>query len=417
MRSRCASALNASIAPGWKVYNLGELGRWVGGGTPSRSNEAFWRGGVVPWVSPKDMKSLRITGAEEWITEEAVRDSSTTKVEPGGLLLVTRSGILRRTLPVGIACRTVAINQDLKALLPCQLLDPQYGLHLLVGNSDKILRTCLKDGTTVESLELDEIKGFDVIIPPLEEQRRIAEILDTADKEFQLLDCILQKTVARRQALMQQVLTGKTRFVEFKGVRWRKVQIGELLEPRNRYEEWDDGRLYRLAGVRRKGGGLFFRDELPGTRIKVKVCKKIKAGDFLISRRQMTYGGMAMVPPEFGGFDVNDEYEVLVVRDSADFDMRFFDYLSETPELKYAALVASNGFFAERLRLNLDLDQFLSHRISVPPCREELQQIVALLDAATGEIVLLEKQLAALKEQKRGLMQKLLTGEVRVKTC
>ncbi len=193
------------------------------------------------------------------------------------------------------------------------------------------------------------------------------------------------------------------------------MRIGELLEPINRYEKWDDGRHYKLAGVRRNGGGLFFRDELLGTEIKVKLCKKIKNGDFLISRRQMTYGGMAVVPPEFDGFDVNDEYEVLVVKDRAKFDIRFFSYLSETPELKYAACVSSNGFIAERARLNLDLTEFLSQPISVPPSILELRKILSVLDVATYEITVLKEKIEALKKQKRGLMQKLLTGEIRVK--
>jgi type I restriction enzyme S subunit len=269
--------------------------------------------------------------------------------------------------------------------------------------------------TGIRNLDFSEYLSSRVFVPPFSEQAKIVEILECWDRAYVCSEKLLSFKVEQKRGLMQKVLFGKSRFSAFKNDRWRMVRIGNVLEPQNRYEQWDDSRLYRLAGVRRNGNGLFFRDELPGTKIKVKLCKKICAGDFLISRRQMTYGGMAIVPPEFDGFDVNDEYEVLVVRKDAEFDMRFFGYLSETAELKYAAYVASNGFFAERLRLNLDLDQFLSHRIALPASPTEMQKIVGLLDAATGEIELLQKQLDALKEQKRGLMQKMLPGEVREK--
>src|SRR4249920_2005662 len=106
------------LPAGWTRLTMGEVGRWFGGGTPSKANPRFWTGGNIPWVSPKDMKRDVITDAQDHITEEAVNSSATNLVKPGSVLVVVRSGILKHTLPVAIADREVALNQDLKAVLP-----------------------------------------------------------------------------------------------------------------------------------------------------------------------------------------------------------------------------------------------------------------------------------------------------------
>jgi len=269
--------------------------------------------------------------------------------------------------------------------------------------------------TSIAHLGVSRFAELKAAFPPLSEQKQIAAILETWDLATEKLESLVAMNTARLCALRQQLLTGIRRFPQFRKQAWLAKKLGDVLKSVNRYEDWNDHRTFKLAGVRRNSGGLFFRDELLGSQIKVKVCKKIHTGDFLISRRQITWGGMSIVPPEFHGYDVNDEYEVLQVRDSAMFDMRFFHYLSQTATLKNLAYLASNGVFAERLRLNFDLKTFLNQPIRIPPTKAEQLKITSLLDGCVLEINLLEAELEALKLQKRGLMQKLLTGEIRVK--
>ena len=120
-----------------------------------------------------------------------------------------------------------------------------------------------------------------------------------------------------------------------------------------------------------------------------------------------------MVTRAFDGFGVSDEYDVLVNRDPKTLDMRFFNYLSQTRRLWHMAYLASNGVHIEKLIF--DFDHFAKEKVRIPPTVEEQAKIVDVLSVCDREIELLQKQLEALKEQKRGLMQKLLTGEVRVK--
>ena len=90
---------------------IGDLADIYGGGTPSKSNPDFYTG-TIPWVSPKDMKSWIISDSEDHITEQAVASSATRLLPPSTILIVNRSGILKRTVPIGITTRAVAINQD-----------------------------------------------------------------------------------------------------------------------------------------------------------------------------------------------------------------------------------------------------------------------------------------------------------------
>jgi type I restriction enzyme, S subunit len=149
----------------WEPVRLGDLGQWVGGGTPSKSTQGFWRKGDIPWASPKDMTSWRISETEDRITREAVEVSSTRIVPAGAVLVVTRSGILRTKVPVAVAEKEMAINQDLKALA---VDGPWSGrlIALLLRSSDaRLRRATMKTGTTVESIDLDALKAFRLSVP------------------------------------------------------------------------------------------------------------------------------------------------------------------------------------------------------------------------------------------------------------
>jgi len=123
---------------------------------------------------------------------------------------------------------------------------------------------------------------------------------------------------------------------------------------------------------------------------------------------------MAMVTREFDGAKVSELYTILRPRDSKAFDIRYLGYLGQTKRMWHMAVMASNGFFAERLRLNFDPDEFLRLSVVIPPTMAEQGKIADALETCDREIELLQKQLDALKRQNRGLMQKLLTGEIRV---
>jgi type I restriction enzyme, S subunit len=164
----------------WLSASLGRLVRTVGGGTPSKENDAFWSG-TIPWVSPKDMSGRDIVDAEDHITDAAVEGSATQVVPVGSVLVVVRSGILVRRLPIAIARVPVALNQDMKALLPGGPLIPEFLAYVLEARANYVLSDCVKRGATVHSVDIEKFNQMQVPVPAPSEQRRIVQLLNQAD--------------------------------------------------------------------------------------------------------------------------------------------------------------------------------------------------------------------------------------------
>lgn len=175
-------AESESLPEGWAVVPLGELGRWGGGGTPSRSNQAFWDGGAVPWVSPKDMKSEFIVGSVERVTERALAESRLQLFPAGTLLFVVRGMILARAFPVGLTTTPVAINQDIRALIPCEAVAPEYLLRVLQHQGMRVLFEVKEATHGTLRLESETLQAWPIPVAPLKEQLRITERLREAFK-------------------------------------------------------------------------------------------------------------------------------------------------------------------------------------------------------------------------------------------
>ena len=167
----------------------------------------------MPWISSGDVKSVFLTETGFSITDEALKMGATTLLPANSIVMVTRSGILRKRLPVAMNVRAMAINPDNKALIPKKEFSPAYLLHSLVGHSGEILKRCLKAGTTVESIEFRWLKAFTIPIPPPDEQVAVAEALTNMDSELAALEQRRDKTRDLKQAMMQELLTGRTRLV------------------------------------------------------------------------------------------------------------------------------------------------------------------------------------------------------------
>ena len=115
---------NSDLRTKYPTEQIGKLVRSFSGGTPSKANPEFWEGNIL-WASPKDFKEFYLTDTEDRISESALSDSSTTLAPANSLLIVVRSGVLIHTIPVAVAKLPMAINQDLKALIPDDRILPE----------------------------------------------------------------------------------------------------------------------------------------------------------------------------------------------------------------------------------------------------------------------------------------------------
>lgn len=189
----------------WLRVPLGSTGEWRGGGTPSKSRLDFWEGDL-PWVSPKDMKLLHISDAQDHISEAAVEDSSVRIIPPGSLLMVVRGMILARAFPVALTMREVTINQDMKALLASEPNTKEYLLVALRAFEPHVLAAIEHSSHGTCKLKSEFLNDFVIPIPPLAEQRRIVAKVDELMTLCNRLEVQQQEREAHRAKLARASL-------------------------------------------------------------------------------------------------------------------------------------------------------------------------------------------------------------------
>jgi type I restriction enzyme, S subunit len=268
-----------------------------------------------------------------------------------------------------------------------------------------------RQGAGRYKLTKESLVKIPVSIPPLPEQRCIATLLSTWDaaiaKEQQLIDALQ----TRHHTLMQQLLSGKKRLKGFKR-EWKKMSYGNLLKEVKRAVIWSDDELYQLISVRRRSGGIFSREALYGYQIKVKDLRTANAGDFLFSKMQIVHGASALVTQDFHGTKISGSYIAVIAKNPEKLDMQFFNWYSQQPYFYHQTYVSSFGVHIEKM--TFDFEAFLSLEMTLPPLSEQTA-IANILSTSEKEIQTHRRRLAALRQQKKGLMQVLLTGKVRVK--
>ena len=183
--SRAVVGLNAPQTGTFETKTLSEVCSAQSGGTPSKKRPDYWKG-EIPWVSPKDMKRLELFDAQDHISEEAVKDSSAPLIPESSVLVVVRSGILQRLVPVAINRVPVSINQDMRAFtLRDKSLSPDFLAYYLDTRQEDLLRL-VKWSTTVQSINKEEFESFPVPIPPLEIQQKLVAELEQRRAEITL---------------------------------------------------------------------------------------------------------------------------------------------------------------------------------------------------------------------------------------
>ena len=383
------------LPDGWRKIRLIDCGRWVGGSTPSKKESQYWNGSI-PWASSQDIKSRLLKKTTYSLTEAGLRSSSNL-VPANSLLMVTRSGILRHTFPVTKTLFAVAINQDIKALIPDKDFNVDYIQAVLLAENFDILKRCSKVGTTVESIEYDVLKSYSIVVPPLPEQRRIAEFLGTWDEAIEKLEQLIAAKEKRFHGLIQMLISGK------KG-QWATIRLGNLFSERNE-SNYPLGELLAITGER----GVVRRSELD----KVDSSSEDKSQYLRIYPGDIGYNTMRMWQGVCGvsRYDgiVSPAYTILVPAQNVNADFAVFYF--KTPPVIHIFKRHSQGLVDDTL--NLKYHHFSQIRLPLPELSEQ-NRIAEILTIAQNELNLLRKELAALQKQKRGLMQKLLTGTWRV---
>jgi type I restriction enzyme S subunit len=186
------------------------------------------------------------------------------------------------------------------------------------------------------------------------------------------------------------------------------LRFGDLVKVVQRPMRMADDGEYDLMTVKRSRGGIASRGRFRGRDISVKSQFYLEAGDFLISRRQIVHGACAVVPEEFSGSIVSNEYAVL--RCKPGLDLGFLKYLSHSVYFQQTCFHASIGVHVEKMIFKLE--DWLKFRVNVPPL-EEQKRIAAGFEAVDAKLVALREKADGLRQFKTGLMQRLFSQELR----
>jgi type I restriction enzyme, S subunit len=190
---------------------------------------------------------------------------------------------------------------------------------------------------------------------------------------------------------------------------WSRGPLGRHLFEEMRPVKMADDEVYDLVTVKRSRGGVVLRERLKGKEIAVKSQFRLKAGDFLISKRQIVHGACGIVPPELDGAIVSNEYAVLRTRPS--LDLAFLNCLAHSIYFQQTCFHSSIGVHVEKMIFKLD--EWLKWNFDLPPAHEQ-RRIAEILSTWDRAIEAVEALIANAREQKAALMQSLLTSKRRL---
>ncbi len=199
------------VASKWMRSNLGSIAKFYSGGTPSKQTATYW-GGTIPWISATSLKTSRIFDSDLRITEEGLLAGSRL-AKKDDILLLVRGSALHQGIPIGIAIRDVAFNQDIKALRAQAGIDPNFLFYQLQGRRSELLGMVEFTGIGAGKLDTNKLQALPVELPYIEEQKGIVAIARSLDDRIDHNRAL----AANLEAIARRLF--KSWFVDFDPVR------------------------------------------------------------------------------------------------------------------------------------------------------------------------------------------------------
>lgn len=390
----------------WPLVKLGELVTIKGGGTPSKKVKEYWNGNI-PWASVKDLKTSYISKTVDSITKLGVSNSATNIIPAGTILTATRMALGK------FAINTVdmAINQDLKALFVNDdtNVDRDFLIRFLESKAQYI--DSEGKGATVKGVTLGFLKSLEIPLPPLDEQKRIAAILDKAD-------AIRRK---RQQAINLADDFLRSVFLDMFGdpvtnpKGWEKVSMADFGTFKNglNFGRGESGNSLHCLGV----GNFKSLDRIEDVSVLSKVeLNKLPAEDYLLKNNDLVFvrsnGNKALVgrcvtihPGEqkvtFSGFCIRYRIENIKL------DANFLNLCLRIPSMKNEMLQGGQGANIQNINQKL----LASLSIPLPPIEHQN----SFSDLVANFRLLLTKKQNSLKggsELFNSLSQKAFAGKL-----
>tara|TARA_R110002126_G_scaffold21598_1_gene77871 strand:- start:8215 stop:9468 length:1254 start_codon:yes stop_codon:yes gene_type:complete len=410
------------VPNGWEWTNLGKLANKVGSGVTPKGGSNSYKSSGIPLIRSQNV----LWGTLDLKDVAFIDDSQHEKMKGS---VVCKGDVLLNITGASIGRAAVSnldeanVNQHV-CIIRSDKLDPEFLRDFLLSFNGQKQIEQFQAGGNRQGLNFEQIKSFKLPLPPLSEQRKIAKILSTWDKAISTTECLIDNSKQQKKALMQQLLTGKKRLLDDSG----KPFEGE----------WEDLYLQDVAKIivspvdKKIVEGEIpvelcnYTDVYYNTRITnsiefMKATAKqseidkytLQVNDVIITKDSETPGDIAipaLVSEDLGGTVCG--YHLAIIRPNSQLvEGAYLNYLFSMQKTRYYFFTLATG----ATRFGLSIGGINKAHFTLPPL-EEQQKIASVLVNADQEIELLEQQLADLKQEKKALMQQLLTGKRRVKT-
>lgn len=387
----------------WRHGTLGDFCKFQAGSVFPKK----WQGkrhGAYPFIKVSDMNlgnnSIYIENANNWVDGSDLPQLKAQPFPPNTTVFAKIGEALKQNR-FRLLVRPTLIDNNLMGAIPNQkFVDPQFFYYAF----SRFNLAKIAGGTALPYLTIKVLSSLKFPVPPLLEQRKIGEILRAWDEEIAEIDALRTAWVNQKRGLIQALLSGNHRFAEFKNQPRRTLLFGDcaalnkkMVVPSN-----FEGMPYvGLEHISEKGLSQ------GGNSSKISSEKMLfKCGDILFGKLRPYLRKIA-----HASFDGICSTDIWVVRAKKGIDQRFLFYcMASTPLINFA-ISSSEGTRMPRAKWNY----LARYKLAIPSIPEQ-RKIAAALETWDEAIEKLHALRVAKINQKRGLMQKLLTGKIRVKT-
>ena len=390
------------IPEDWEVKKVSNFGKVYTGNTPPTNDQENY-GNEFMFVSPGDLGiSKYILNTEKRLSEKGFLFSR--KFKKGSVLFTCIGSTIGKS---GIAMEDLTSNQQINAITVNQNNHNEFLFYQLQRNFKQI--KLLAGEQAVPIINKSQFEQIKLLCAPLPEQKAIADCLSTWDQTIEKQTALIAQKGLSKKALMQQLLSGKKRLKGFGG-KWEVKPLNELLiyTPR----EVDKPKTPFLAlGLRSHGKGVFHKNDFDPKTIAMNKLYVVKENDLVINITFAWEQAVAIATKKDDGGLVSHRFPTYTFNDENTTFLYFKFFILGTKFKSMLDLISPGGAGRNRVMSKKD---FLKLEIKLPSVEEQMA-IANILECADEEIQLLKKKLDQLKEQKKGLMQVLLTGKKRLR--
>ena len=400
----------------WEVVRLGVIAeKFIGGGTPSTSNEEYWNG-EIHWTTSKKINSIYLLDGEKKITKRGLEESSTHLIPKDNLVIGTRVLVGK----VAINKVDIAISQDLTGAF---IDKEKYALEFLAYQiCTKEIQNIFKGrarGTTIKGIPRDDLKKISLKIPPLPEQHRIAAVLSAVQDAKEKTEAVIAAAKSLKKSLMRHLFTyGPVPAGAAESAVLAETEIGLVPEgwgvlPISQVSEVimgqsPPGRSYNTndVGVPLINGPAEFGESFPrSTKWTVSPTKTCISGDILFCVRGNTTGRMNLADTEYC---IGRGVASIRGKDGFSETSYLFYFLKKEADAILALASAGGSTFP-----NITKSELRNLSIPLPPLPTQ-QKIASILSTADKKIEAEENKKKALDELFKSLLHSLMTGKIRV---